>query len=149
MPLPDAYWGAFCAALSEPGWEHDLRYDSLAARQEHSAELVASIEERFARHDLAYWSTRLDEFGLIWAPVVELPEVVSDPQVKAMEWFSEIEHPQVGSFRTQKAPFTIRDAEMEPKGPAPSVGEHTHEVLAAHGLSTDEIAELAERGVLG
>ena len=141
--------GGFCAALSEPGWEHDFRYDSAAARQEYSAELVASIEERFARRDLAYWSARLDEFGLIWAPVAELPEVVADPQVAAMEWFAEIEHPQAGPFRTQKAPFTIRDAEMGPKGPAPSIGQHTHEILAAYGLSADEIADLAAQGILG
>jgi crotonobetainyl-CoA:carnitine CoA-transferase CaiB-like acyl-CoA transferase len=149
MPQPDPYWGAFCAALREPGWEHDQRYDSLVARLQNSAELVTAIEERFVLHDLAYWGARLDEFGLIWAPVASLPEVIEDPQVEAMDLFAEIEHPQAGPFRTLKAPFTIRDADLDPKGPAPSVGEHTQEVLASHGLSAEEIADLASQGIFG
>ena len=149
MPQPDPYWGAFCAAVGEPGWEHDERYYSLVTRLQNSAELVTAIEERFALHDLAYWGARLDEFGLIWAPVASLQEVVADPQVEAMDLFAEIEHPQAGTYRTLKAPFTIRGAETDPKGPAPTLGEHTQEVLAAHGLNADEIAELASRGIFG
>ena len=47
------------------------------------------------------------------------------------------------------APFKIRGADIQVRGPAPTAGEHTWEVLEQGGFSEDEIAELAANGVLG
>jgi len=149
MPQPDPYWGPFCAAVGEPGWEADPRYASLGARREHSVELTRAIEERFAAHDLAYWSERLDAFGLIWAPVVELPEVIADPQAREMGWFTTLAHPEVGEFETLAAPFQIRGAEVRPRGVAPAVGADTAAILSEAGVSAEEMAELAANGVFG
>lgn len=91
----------------------------------------------------------LDEHGLIWAPVVELSEVVEDPQVRAMGWIQRIEHPTAGSYETLGTPFQIRGASIGPRGPAPGVGEHTQTVLGELGLDEEEIASLAEQGVFG
>ena len=38
---------------------------------------------------------------------------------------------------------------MSPRGPAPEPGEHTEEVLAAAGYSSDELAEFEATGVTG
>ena len=40
-------------------------------------------------------------------------------------------------------------ADVGPRSPAPTVGAHTGEVLAAAGFAADEIADLAARGVVG
>lgn len=149
MPQPDRYWSAFCAAIGEPELETDERYDSLQMRLEHTRELTAHLSERFAEHDLSYWGALLDEHGLIWAPLVELSEVISDPQVRAMGWIASIEHPTAESYETLGTSFQIRDATIGPRGPAPGIGEHTHTVLGELGLSDNEIASLAEQGVFG
>jgi crotonobetainyl-CoA:carnitine CoA-transferase CaiB-like acyl-CoA transferase len=46
-------------------------------------------------------------------------------------------------------PFVIRDADVRVRGSASTAGADTAEVLAAAGLSEDEVAELAARGVFG
>ena len=149
MPQPEPYWGAFCEAISETDWTHDARYDSLAARREHAAELTSAIERRFAQEDLAYWSKRLDQFGLIWAPAADLPEVLADPQVEAMGLLTTVEHPEAGPYQTLNTPFEVRGASIGPRGPAPALGADTESILAELGLSTVEVAELAANGVLG
>ena len=92
---------------------------------------------------------RLDAAGVIWAPVVELPEVVDDPTVRSLGSFVEIEHPQFGSYETLATPFNIRGVDISPRGPAPGLGEHTQSVLEALGLDSEELAELAAAGVFG
>lgn len=129
MPQPDPYWPSFCEAIGESELATDERYDSLMKRLQNTRELTAHLIERFAEQDLAHWSAVLDEHGLIWAPVVELSEVVNDPQVRAMGWITEIEHPTAENYETLGTPFQIRGAALGPQGPAPGIGEHTQGVL--------------------
>ena len=113
MPQPDPYWAPFCEAIGQPELATDERYDSLLKRWQHSPELTARFSERFAADDLEYWSEALDAHGLIWAPAVSLNEVVNDPQVEAMGWIEEIEHPTANNYRTLGTPFKIRDTRAD------------------------------------
>ncbi|MGE0386322.1 MAG: CaiB/BaiF CoA transferase family protein [Gammaproteobacteria bacterium] len=149
MPQPDPYWPKFCAAIERREWAADPRYATLALRREHSAALTADIDAIFAARTRAEWARRLDEHGLIWAPVATLQDVIDDPQVAEMGWFTEIDSPTLGRFRTLDTPFKIYGAEVGVRGAAPAPGEHTFEVLARMGLSDEEIAALALEGVVG
>jgi len=149
MPQPDPYWPAFCGIVGRPEWVADPRYDSLQTRMKNSAELTAQIDTIFRSTDYASWAKKLDEGGLIWAPVAELPDVIEDPTARALGAFVELEHPDVGRYETLAAPFRVRDADIRPRGPAPRAGEHTQQVLEELGLEADEMAELAAKGVFG
>jgi len=150
MPQPDPhYWPRFCAMVGRPEWARDERYDTLLKRREHTVALTAAIDRLFAEHDLAHWSAKLDEHGLIWAPVATLPEVVDDPQAREMGSFTTITHPTLGSFETLDTPFRIYGAQVGARGPAPSAGEHTFEVLAELGIDDEELARLAADDVIG
>jgi crotonobetainyl-CoA:carnitine CoA-transferase CaiB-like acyl-CoA transferase len=149
MPQPDPYWPRFCAALDEPDWATDERYDSAAKRGARSGELTDAISERFASHPSSWWARRLDEHGVIWAPVAELPEVVDDAQARELGTFETVDHPKVGPFETLGTPFSIRGADVAVRGPAPEAGADTAEVLRELELDEEEIAELRAGGVIG
>lgn len=148
MPQPEPYWPRFCEAVGEPAWVGDDRFATAPARRRHSRELTAAISARFAQHDLASWARRLDETGLIWAPVLDYVEAIDDPQARAMGLFTTLEHPRAGKFETLSTPFGIAGADIGPRGPAPEVGEHTREVLEELGLGSGEIEQLRARGVV-
>jgi crotonobetainyl-CoA:carnitine CoA-transferase CaiB-like acyl-CoA transferase len=149
MPAPDAYWPSFCEMVGRPEWVSDPRYDTLQHRAAHAEDLTAQIAAMFVAEGAAYWGPRLDEYGLIWAPVADLPEVVADPQLEAMEAFVSVDYGAAGTQRTLNTPFTIWGADVRVRGRAPELGEHSAEVLAEAGLSEVEVAELAAKGVLG
>ena len=149
MPQASRFWPRLCEAIRETDWAGDERYDSIEKLLALGAELSAALEERFLREDPASWSERLDEAGCLWAPVADLPEVIHDPQPRAMGAFATIEHPLAGPFEILNVPFQIADADIAVRGAAPDVGAHTHEVLQEAGLSDEEIAQLAAARVLG
>lgn len=148
MPMALPYWQRFCSMLERPDWAADERFATTLGLTEHAAELVPELDAIFGAHDLAYWRGVLDESGLIWEPVAELPEVVEDPALRDAGAFSMIVHPRGGAMEVISAPFHLRDADIAVRGPAPDKGEHTADVLAAAGISAAEIATLQEQGVV-
>lgn len=145
---PDPYWPRLCAVLERPDLASDTRYDSMRKRMAHGAELATAIDTEFRKHDLQHWSERLDEHGLIWAPMVEIPEVVNDPSLLQLDAFPEIPH-EAGAFRTVGVPFSIHGADIGVRRASPGPGEHTLDILGESGLTPDDIADVAARGILG
>ncbi|MDZ7727630.1 MAG: CaiB/BaiF CoA-transferase family protein [Dehalococcoidia bacterium] len=145
---PDPYWPRLCAALGLDELAADERYATMRKRMDHGPELFRVIQDRFATQPLDYWAERLDEHGLIWAPMVDLPSVVDDPSLQALDAFPEVPHP-AGAFRTVGVPFNIYGADIGVRRASPAPGEHTMAVLDECGLSGDEVADLAAAGVLG
>ncbi len=145
---PDPYWPRLCAAMGREDLAADERYDSMKKRVVHGAHLATVIQAEFEKRDLGHWSEKLDEHGLIWAPMVDLPTVANDPTLHALDAFPEVPHPN-GAFRTVGVPFSIHGADIGVRRASPEPGEHTMDVLSEAGLSGDDIAELAAGGILG
>lgn len=148
MPMAMPYWPKFCAAVGREEWIDDPRFGTLLELATNGAEIVPEIEALFLSRDLDYWRERLDAAGLIWEPVATLPEVVDDPVLREAGAFSMIVHERGGALEIVSAPFHIRGADVEARGPAPEVGQHTREVFAEAGLSPERIDALISRGVL-
>ena len=147
-PFPD-YWPALCRAIGRPHWGTDERWNDLMKLIGASAGLTAMIDDIIGAEPLSHWSEKFDEEGLVWAPVAQMTDGISDPQVREMEWITTLEHPEHGSFETLDTPFKIYGTETGARGPAPGPGQHTFEVLSQAGLGEDEIDRLAGNGVLG
>ncbi len=148
MPMAMPYWPRFCKLAGRPEWVDDARFANLLGMATHGPEIVPEIREMFGARDLADWAVRLDDAGLIWAPVAELPEVIEDPALRESGAFALIEHPRAGAIETLSAPFEIRDADVAVRGHAPDLGEHTREVFAAAGIPAARIEELFRKRVL-
>ena len=95
------------------------------------------------------WKRRLDEAGVPCSLIPEIPEALSQPQVKHRGLVREMIDEHTGStVRTLNAPFQYAH-----DGPAPSfapqrLGSHNEDILTALGYSKAEIAELAKREVI-
>ena len=147
-PLPMPYWRRFCAMLGREDWAGDERFQSAAGLVEHGRELVPEIEAMFAGEDLEFWRERLDAAGMIWEPAAELPEVIDDPALRDRGAFSLIVHERAGAMEIVSAPFEIRGADIEVRGPAPDAGQHTREVLLEAGVPPERVDTLLARNVL-
>jgi crotonobetainyl-CoA:carnitine CoA-transferase CaiB-like acyl-CoA transferase len=148
MPVPmPRYWPRFAKMVGREEWVG--QYADLAAIRAATTSLTAEIDAIFASHDRPHWAARLDEHGLIWAPVARLTESIDNPQVRQMGWIAEVEHPVHGRFETLDTPFKIYGTNVGVRGAAPEPGQHTFDVLAEFGVTEDEASELAMSGVIG
>jgi CoA:oxalate CoA-transferase len=143
------WWVPFCEAVGRLDLRDDPRFCEFAAHYQHRGELVTELDALFAQKDQWEWVEFLCEQGLPCAPVQDYGQIIEDPQVLANDYIVEYDHPSgerrkiVGpAVQLDATPGTIRHG-------APEFGEHTEEVLLAHGFTWDEIAALKESGAVG
>ncbi|HET9689999.1 MAG TPA: CoA transferase, partial [Acidimicrobiales bacterium] len=141
-------WAAFCEAVDRPDLAEDERFATPALRFANRAAVIGALDELFSSQPAAHWAPLLDRTGMVWSTVAELPDLVADPQARAIGMFVEVDHPAIGTFETLAAPFTMGRSEVAVRGRAPEVGEHTVEVLADWGIEADRVASLRASGVI-
>ena len=72
-----------------------------------------------------------------------------DPQVKHLETFFEIEHPEEGKqIFSRRAVYIDGSRDDQPQRPPPQLGEHTDQVLGEIGLDEAAVNNLRKRGVV-
>lgn len=147
MPEPH-WWPKFCAAIGRDDLVGDARFTTIKLRFDNMGELMDTLDETFASQPIATWAKILDEAGLIWGPAATIAELAADPQAEAAGLYPKLDLGP-GSIRTVAIPLRIEGADVGPRGPAPSIGQHTVEVLTAAGLTEGEVAALAQAGVVG
>lgn len=142
------WWPKFCEAVGHPEWITDERFVSVRSRYDYMPELSAMLDELFATLTLTEWGELCDREGLIWGPAANLAELADDPQAAATGMFPQIDTPD-GPIRTIAAPMHLAGGDIRPRGPAPTVGQHTVDVLRENGFSDTEIDGLADRSAIG
>ncbi|HEU5395403.1 MAG TPA: CoA transferase, partial [Candidatus Methylomirabilis sp.] len=94
------------------------------------------------------WLGRLEEAGVPAGPIYTLAEVYADPHVRAREMVVEVEHPVAGRVQNIGIPVKLSETPGRIARPAPTLGQHTDEVLAWLGLEKAAISRLREAGVV-
>jgi 2-methylfumaryl-CoA isomerase len=119
-------------------------------RYTHRGRLFPLFEQAFARRDLAEVGPALDAGGVTWGTYQPLEAALQDPRLyRDNPVFQEIVHPSGLSYPAPGAAATVPQDARGPVRPAPSLGQHTDEVLAeVLGLSSAEIGKLHDAGVV-
>ena len=97
----------------------------------------------------AFWLEALDREDVPCGPVLSRDRLHEDAQVRAAGIVVEAEHPVAGLMRQARPAERLDGTPSEISRPAPTLGEHTREVLEEAGLSATEIDALRLAGALG
>ncbi|TMA54522.1 MAG: CoA transferase, partial [Deltaproteobacteria bacterium] len=85
---------------------------------------------------------------ICFGPVATVGEMMRDPQVRHRGMVVEMADGHGVRRTTLGNPIKLSDTPAELRLPAPSLGQHTDEVLAGLGYSRSDVAALRERGVI-
>jgi crotonobetainyl-CoA:carnitine CoA-transferase CaiB-like acyl-CoA transferase len=93
--------------------------------------------------------TTLQAAGVPAAAMIRVPELRSDPQLLARDFFTTMHQPQLGDMPSEARPATFDRIRVSPPRPAPLHGEQTREVVRdVLDLTDAHIQELIDTGVL-
>lgn len=142
------FWRRMAAAM---GLEHlleDPRFDSFESRLAHKKALTAELDAVFLTRTTADWLAVLEAARVPCAPVNSISEALVDEQVQARGLLFYLDHPTLGPVAHVASPVRVGD-EVHRRGSAPSLGQHTDEVLIdLLGYPPDKVESLARSGII-
>ncbi|MBW2624157.1 MAG: CoA transferase, partial [Deltaproteobacteria bacterium] len=142
----DRYWTKFCVLLGLEHLEHDPKFATIDSRAENCRELYYIFKEAFLSKTLAEWMPLI--LDLPAAPIQNLVDIISDPQVVANDFFLPYDHPNYGPMKIMASPLNLSETPATIRSPAPEFSQHTEEVLMDYGYSWDEIEKFKEDEVI-
>ena len=147
----DAQWRGLCSALGDPEWATDPTLTALAGRRAHHDEIDERLGEWTRQRDRDDLVAELRALGIPASEVANQCRLLEgNPQFKARSYFEAPEHPVVGAMPLPSLPFRYASVDRWLRTPAATLGQHNEQVLCGIlGLSSSELRDLAEEGVIG
>lgn len=139
----DRQFGALADVLGLPGLVDDPRFRTNADRVRHQRELRAELEEAIAARPRAELTALLTARGIPAAPVHDVAEALTSPQVRHRGLVVED-----GDYRGLASPVSLSRTPARIRTEVRAAGADTREVLAACGLDDEAIDGAVGRGVV-
>lgn len=135
--------------MGEEEWLNDPRFATDQDRGDNSEVLSARMATWCGERTTDEALTQMEEARLPCAPVLSPKEVLEDPHLKAMGLLKEMNYPGLDkTIPVTDFPITMSKTDTSIRGRAPTLGEHTNELMEELGYSSDEIADLQSKRVI-
>jgi len=146
----DGLFHSLTQAMGRPELESDPRFASHTLRVANAKALNAEVNAWTRQHTKRELGEMLSAHEVPAGPILTIPEVVQDEQLRHRGFFAEIDHPVAGSVGFAGPVVRLSRTPASAAQPAPLLGQHTEEVLREWlGASAQEIGEMRTRGAFG
>ena len=145
----DEEWAGLVKAMGEPAWAGDAKFSTLTGRIGHQVELDRGIESWTLTLDKYELMARCQELGVRAMPVQSSEDRVEhDPQLRVRGMYSDLEHPALGPWKFQNAPFRLSKTPARNSRPTPLIGQHNTEVFQdLLGFTDQDVRDSYREGV--
>ncbi len=146
--VPEKFWDAFLKAVDRMDLAADRRFGTRDSRRKNYVELENELAVTFATRSRSEWLKRLEQNDVPAAPLYNMAEVLSDPQVKHLGLVEEVEHPKAGKLKFVGPAVSYTNLATKSAMPPPLLGEQTAAILLELGYSHAAVKELEGQGVI-
>jgi crotonobetainyl-CoA:carnitine CoA-transferase CaiB-like acyl-CoA transferase len=144
------FWRSLCGHLGLAELADHPDYDTVKKRAAQADVLIPRVREALARRSAAEWAGLFGQ-SVPCAVVNRVEDMFDHPQVQAMGFMQSLSSPTAGNYLglAQWAHFapdgTVHDTAAPARIGAPSLGEHSREILAGLGYGEQDIDTLLSR----
>jgi len=129
--------------MNEPHWLEDPRFSTDISRGDHGELISARLAQWCAERSSTEVLEAMEAARIPAGPVLSPQEVLEDPHIAAKELFEYLEYPDMERpAPVMKTPVELSATPGSIRTRAPTLGEHTEQILRELGYQTPEIAEL-------
>ena len=145
----DAQWRALCGAMQKTHWSSDAELSTVEGRLARHDELDAGIGEWTRRREPRQVMESLQAAGVPAGVVQRSSDLLRDPQYAHRGFHHTLEHAEMGPVPYAGSQFRIRGYASGPRSAAPTLGQHSFEVMRdLLDMSDDEIAQAFGSGAI-
>ena len=140
----------FCNAVGWKKFIKDKRFVNNSERRKHEAILSREVQKLFIKENTDYWKNLLNKYEVQNEKVQDYKDFIESDQTKALDLISWLKQPTTEQiWPVPNIPGMPRFVDNDILSKAPSLGQHTKEILISLGYSNNQIEELINEGVIG
>jgi crotonobetainyl-CoA:carnitine CoA-transferase CaiB-like acyl-CoA transferase len=143
-----ANWERIATLVGAPELITDPRFKTNSDRMANREELARLLGDHLKQRSTADWLDDLDAAGIPAGPINDIAAMAADPQTLAREMVVELDHPKAGKTKAIGLPIKFSETPGKVVTPAPTLGQHTLEVLLGVGYTDAEVDALAAEGAI-
>lgn len=142
------FWEGMVRATGRTDLVTHPDFDTRDKRIANYRALWAELGRTFATRPRGEWAQLLEAEDVPYAPVLNVEEVVDDPQVQHLGTFYQVRHPTEGEVCGVYPPLRFDGERPADMVAPPTLGEHTDAVLGELGYTPAAIEQLRSRKVV-
>jgi crotonobetainyl-CoA:carnitine CoA-transferase CaiB-like acyl-CoA transferase len=127
-------WRKFVEIMGSPEWAEMELFENRLARGANFDALQAFLQEWCAEQSVHELYEKAQAKRVPFAPVSTVGDLLASEHLHARGFFATIDHPAAGSLKMPGAPYRLSATPWELRRPAPTLGQHTREVLEPLGI---------------
>jgi formyl-CoA transferase len=144
----DEIYARFCQAIARADLLTDPRFSTPKARSANRDTLMEVLKPVTRQKTSAEWIRLLNEAGVPCGPIYKIDQAFADPQVQHLAMAQPVHSPALGDLTILGHPVSFGPTRVPLRNAAPELGQDNEDILTGLGYSKDQIADLAQRGVV-
>jgi len=146
--ITDNFWRNLKQVISCPEFENG-KYDTQPGRWEDREMINARLNELLSVNTCAHWLALFEAQRIPCAPVNSLSQALADTQVLHRNMVIDLKHPNGSSTKGPGNPIKLSRSSDEIFTAAPTLGQHTDEVMTQLlNLSVEQIEQMKKQGII-
>ena len=146
--ISDSEWEGMCRALNREDLIDHPNFKTAQGRFTHNSERKEITAEEIKKWSSDEILARFDQAGVPCAPIIDRSELLDHEQVLANGSVDRLHFEEFGEVRQARHPARFDKTPASVSRPAPRLGEHGREVLAAIGYDAAAIDALVRAGTV-
>ena len=139
----------FCNAVGWTDYIQDVRFSSNAKRRKYETFLTSEVQKLFETNTTTHWKNLLNKFEVQNEKVQTYEEFIKSDQAKEINLISWLSQPTTKTlWPVPNLPGMPKLKNKKKNSIAPSIGQHTQQVLREFGYSNEEILNLIKQEVV-
>ena len=139
----------FCNAVGWKKFINDKRFVSNSERRKHEAILSREVQKLFIKEKTEYWKNLLNDYEVQNEKVQNYKEFIESEQTKALDLISWVKQPTTGTlWPVPNIPGMPKFTNDNLLSKAPSLGQHSKEILKSLGYTDSQIENFISEEVI-
>lgn len=149
MIASDKDWQAFTRLMGNPDWAKDDKFKDVFNRILNAEEMSLHVTEWLKDQEMEETYIKAQDLGLPFAPAYTPGDVIHSRQLKARDFWTELDHPETGRLKYAGAPYKMEKTPWQTNRAAPVLGEHNGMIYCERlGYKKQDMVRLRQAGII-